>query len=954
MAVDSTVPASGLPDRALQSVMPEASIAARQERRAALPEDNESKKIQMLPAVLGVREMTVFMVLTVLFIANINGVQSGAPAAFIYWGLGIGTFLIPCAYITRWLAYRYPGQGAPYIWATRILGPYWSFLVAFCAWWPGVFALVAIVDAMLILIQFLAPAWLTTPAQQGSMAIVIIAIATAITCIPLRYLKYLLLALAAVYLSVFALLGGLGAWRLLSGHAAAASFSAPGAWQLNSGNMSLYGVVILALLGVDIPLFMGGEVRGGKQGTRRALSYIWWGTLISALAYLIGTFSVMVIVPPAQAGSLSTEALAVQMVLGPWAGNITAIALILGHLAIAVAYVLMFSRLLVIVAQGRRLPWSLTKLNSRGVPVLSILVMGAIAALVAVCVFIAVPDFVSGATNSATIASEVYNLLQAEGSVLWTLSTLFIFVLALSIAVRRMRKTRSVTRQRMIVVAISIVGVASSFIGVWDTMIASWVPSLIDNGYWTTLMAFGLALSIAAGWLGSEVPRVRAALAEQQRMTKREALLRGQLQEAYDQQQVLVHELHRLYQEQAQAAVTDSVTGLPNHRAVMGRLDEEVSRSERYQTSFALIFVDLDHFKRVNDTWGHRAGDAILREIASRLGSGVRQEDFVGRYGGEEFAVILTGADVAGASFTAERLREALDSEPCSWEMEDSHEVVPIQVSGSFGVAVYRLHGTTREDLIESADYAMYQAKHGGRNRVCIADIDRTVQKRENHPGERDERDEHLYHPLEERDRHIQLATGLQALTAAATARDGYTAQHSQRLVELAVATARQLGQSEEELRMVRLSAALHDIGKIGIPDAILKKPGALTDEEWLIMRTHPDIGRHILEEVGGIFRQLATIVVSHHERWDGTGYPRKLAGEAIPLHARILAVVDAFDAMISHRVYREPLTIEQARSELLRCSGTQFDPAVVHVFLQALDTRQNLLPDTAQASAVP
>lgn len=949
MAVDSRAPASDSPDRELaQSILSSASIAGGQERRPPLAEDNDGKKMQTLPTVMGVREMTVFMVLTVLFIANINGVQAGGPAAFIYWGLGIVTFLVPCAYITRWLAYRYPGQGAPYIWATRILGPYWSFLVAFCAWWPGVFALVAIVDAALILIQYLAPAWLTTPAQQGLVAIAIIAVATAITCIPLRYLKRLLVALAAVYLGVFVLLGGLGAWWLLSGHAAAVSFGAPSVWQLNSGNMSLYGVIILALLGVDIPLFMGGEVRGGKQGTRRVLSYVWWGTLISALAYLAGTFSIMVIVPPAQAGSLGAEAVAVQMVLGPWAGNGVDIALIFGHLAIAIAYVLMFSRLLVVVAQGRRLPRSLTKLNSQGVPVQSILVMGIIAAAVALCVFIVVPDFVSGANNSANIASEVYNLLQAEGSILWTLSTLFIFVLALSIAVRRMRKTRRVTRQRMIVLAISIVGITSSAIGVWDTLIASWVPSLLNNGYWTTLMVFGLAFSIAAGWLGSEVPRVRAALAEQERMTKREALLRGQLQEAYDQQQILMHELHRLYQEQAQAAVTDAVTSLPNHRAVMGRLDEEISRSERYQTSFALIFVDLDHFKRVNDTWGHRAGDAILREIASRLSSGVRQEDFVGRYGGEEFAVVLSGADLAGASQTAERLREALDSKPCYWEMEDSREVVPIQVSGSFGVSVYGLHGTAREELIESADYAMYQAKRGGRNRVCIADLERAPQEYEDHPDERDERP---YSSLEERDRQVQLATGLQALTVAAAARDGYTAEHAKRLVELAVATARQLGQPEDELRMLRLSAALHDIGKIGIPDEILKKPGALTDEEWLIMRTHPDIGRHILEEVGGVFKQLASVVVAHHERWDGTGYPRKLAGETIPLHARILTVVDAFDAMTSRRVYREPMSIELARAELVRCSGTQFDPVVVQAFLKTLDGQEGPLPDASQAA---
>ena len=903
-----------------------------------------------LPAVLGTRELTVFMVLTVVFIANIDGVQSGGPAVFLYWGLGILTFLIPGAYITRWLAYRYPGQGAPYIWATRVLGPYWSFLVAFCAWWPGVFALVAVADAVLILIQGLAPAWFTTSTEQGLVTIAVIALATAITCIPLQRLKHILLGLTTLYIGVFALLGAGGIWWLAGGHAAANSFTAPGAWQLNGSNFSLYGVIILALLGVDIPLFMGGEVRGGKQGTRRALSYVWWGTLISSAAYLLGTFAIMVIVPSSQVGSVSANAVAVQMIFGPWAGAATTIILILGHLAIAIAYVLMFSRLLVVVARDRRLPPALTKLNRRGVPVLSILVMGAVAIGVTLCAFIIIPDFVRGATDAASIANEVYNILQAEGSVLWTLSTFFIFALALKIALRRISKTRIRTRQRLLVTAVSFVGLVSSVIGIWDTVVASWVPSLINNGYWTTIICVGLALSFAAGWLGSEVPRVRAALVEQQRMNRREVVLRGQLQEAYDQQMVLMKELERLYREQAQAAITDAVTGLPNHRAVMGRLDEELSRSVRYQTSFAIVFVDLDHFKRVNDTWGHRAGDAILREVATRLSSNVRLEDFVGRYGGEEFAVILVGIDIVGVNEMAERLREVFSSQPCFWETEDA-QVVPIPITGSFGIAVYQLHGDTREELIESADSAMYQAKHGGRNRVCIADVERLMRARKQQPDER-EQDERSS-TSEERERQVHISTGLQALTSAATARDGYTAIHAHRLVEMAVATARQLGLPDEEQHMMRLGAILHDIGKIGIPDAILHKPGPLTEAEWRVMRTHPDIGRQILQEIGGVFEQLAAIVVAHHERWDGAGYPRHLAGEEIPLHARILTVVDAYDAMTSRRVYRAPLTVEQAKAELLRCSGTQFDPTVVKAFLHVLNERKPL-PQGAAVRALP
>src|SRR5229473_1817080 len=220
---------------------------------------------QKLPAVLSTKDMALFLLLIILFISNVNGVQFGGPATFLYWGLGILTFLIPSAFVTRWLALRFPGQGAPYIWATRILGPGWNFLIAFCAWWPGVFAVVSAVDACLVFIQYLNPTWFGTPGEQGIAIAVILVVATAITCLPLRRLKTILLVLAALYLSIFVLIGAAGAWWLLGGpgaggHAAATSFSAPGAWQLNGGNFGVFGVVILALLGVDIPLFMGGEI----------------------------------------------------------------------------------------------------------------------------------------------------------------------------------------------------------------------------------------------------------------------------------------------------------------------------------------------------------------------------------------------------------------------------------------------------------------------------------------------------------------------------------------------------------------------------------------------------------------------------------------------------------------------------------------------------------------------
>ncbi len=230
----------------------------------------------------------------------------------------------------------------------------------------------------------------------------------------------------------------------------------------------------------------------------------------------------------------------------------------------------------------------------------------------------------------------------------------------------------------------------------------------------------------------------------------------------------------------------------------------------------------------------------------------------------------------------------------------------------------------TREALVEHADRAMYQAKRSGRNKVCIAE------------GEMQPVQELLSSTKEV----ATEASTLQALTAVASAHDRGTDAHAHRMACLAEATARKLQQPEEELHLIRLGALLHDIGKIGIPDAILHKPGPLTDEEWAIMRRHPEIGRQILEQVGGVFSVLANIIVAHHERWDGKGYPRGLAHEAIPLSTRILTVVDSYDAMTSRRSYREPRSKAEARAELQRCAGSQFDPHVVEAFLQVLDEK--------------
>ena len=352
---------------------------------------SHSQEKQTLPAVLGKLDLTVLMLLIILFIANTNGVQFAGPSAFFYWTLGLFTFLIPCAYVTQWLARRFPGQGAPYLWATRVLGPRWSFFSAFCAWLPGVLAVVSAIESGLILIQYLVPTWFVTPLQQGIAIVLILIVPTAMACLPLRWLKHILLLVAALYVGVFLLLGVAGLLWLKSGHASALSFNSPAAWTPNGGNFAVYGVVILAYLGVDIPLFMGGEIRGGQAGTHRASSYVWWGTALTFLAYAMGTFGIMVIVPVSQSGSMSANILAIQAIFGPTVGNMTAIVLAVSQIALTIAYILMFSRLLVVVAQDRRLPMALAKVNRYGVPVRSIIVQALAVAIVTVLSLVLFP-----------------------------------------------------------------------------------------------------------------------------------------------------------------------------------------------------------------------------------------------------------------------------------------------------------------------------------------------------------------------------------------------------------------------------------------------------------------------------------------------------------------------------------------------------------------------------------
>ena len=363
-------------------------------------------------------------------------------------------------------------------------------------------------------------------------------------------------------------------------------------------------------------------------------------------------------------------------------------------------------------------------------------------------------------------------------------------------------------------------------------------------------------------------------------------------------------------------ALTDPLTGLGNHRHFHERLQRELTQAEHDGLTLSLCLVDIDDFKRVNDRYGHPVGDRVLGQVASRLRQG--GESF--RLGGDEFAVLLPGLDERAAISVARSIVERISG----FEIE---QVGAITVSA--GVAAYPAQGVGRDELIRLADSALYWAKEDGKNRARTYQAATSIELAQ------------LQQLVEGPDRAARSRAAA-SLAKAVDARDVYTGSHSERVGELSARIARRLGIDEPQIELTRLAGSLHDLGKLAIPEEILRKPGALNESERLVLQRHPQIGYRMLESLG--VEPIAEWVLHHHERWDGSGYPDRLRGEEIPLGARIIFVADAFDAMTSERVYRKPLAESDAVAELERCAGSQFDPAIVEAFSEEL----GLVPERA------
>ena len=383
-------------------------------------------------------------------------------------------------------------------------------------------------------------------------------------------------------------------------------------------------------------------------------------------------------------------------------------------------------------------------------------------------------------------------------------------------------------------------------------------------------------------------------------------------------------EINRQNQELQALATTDPLTGCMNRRSFFAAFETHWNSAKRYKHALSVIMVDVDHFKKINDNHGHAVGDQVLRHVADLLKHLARDTDVVCRYGGEEFCILLPQIDINGAALAAERFRKGIESKPCAG----------INITASVGCSSIELDARDPHALLDQADKSLYAAKRSGRNRCVRAD---------QMPAGFDMSDKgdsvvtHIDIPSRELERSMPIPFhAVTALMSALGHRDIATAEHSQRVADYAVATAKGL-MSVNDSFLLEVAAMLHDIGKLGVPDAILLKPGALTDEEWMVMRTHDQMGVEIISAAFGS-AALTEIVRTHHAWFGGNPEnPGLPVGREIPLGARILTIADAYDAMTSERPYHRPKTRENAFAELRRCAGKQFDPDLVERHITAV-----------------
>ncbi|MDD5477678.1 MAG: diguanylate cyclase [Candidatus Omnitrophica bacterium] len=378
-------------------------------------------------------------------------------------------------------------------------------------------------------------------------------------------------------------------------------------------------------------------------------------------------------------------------------------------------------------------------------------------------------------------------------------------------------------------------------------------------------------------------------------------------------------------------SVKDPLTGLYNYRYLEERLSSEFKRAHRYVLPLSVIMIDIDYFKSINDIYGHQYGDLILKEFGQCLRDASRTNDIVVRYGGEEFLALLPDTNKTGAVIFGNRLLEKL----VGHVFDPQGQKIKLKIS--MGLVSFPEDGVDTEmALTDLADKTLRTAKEAGGNR--LATLAEMTEKQANNGANKGEKEsvEQMKEKLLKMEGRVNqtLLESIYAFAKTIEAKDYYTSEHGENMVSIAVEIGKKLNISEKELENLKHAAILHDLGKIGIPDKILHKKGKLNENELKKIRAHPQIGAEIIRSVH-FLSAVVPIVLHHHERFDGLGYSSGLKGKDILLGARIIAVADVYQALVSDRPYRKAYSKREALKIIQEGAGTQFDPEIVKIFLE-------------------